>query len=64
MNSFEWYDQQLAEYKEDGRKDADKGLYRPPYPGTDDPTDEDLNDIYKAGFMERRWELGDKFEWR
>lgn len=60
----QWWERQRAEFKQDGRNDADRGLFRLPYPGTDDPSDEESNIAYQRGFMERRKELGDKFEWK
>lgn len=60
----DWWKKQIAEYEQDGMRDAEKGTYRPPYPGTDDPSDEEMNLVYKRGFMKRRKELGDKFEWK
>ena len=47
-----------------GRADADRGRFDPPHGGTADPIDEAENEAYRRGFMARRKELGDKFEWR
>lgn len=57
----DWYQQMLHEYHQDGRKDAEQGLFRPPYPSACedcDPDDADVNEHYKTGFQERRKELG------
>lgn len=53
----------LAERMADGRKDANEGVFEPPYLNSDDPQDEDENAAYKRGFNERRRELGDVFRW-
>jgi len=53
----------LDECRRDGSADADNGVFDLPYPGSDDPEDEDYNHAYKEGFDTRRKELGDKFEW-
>jgi len=54
----------LEECWRDGRDDADKGMFDAPYPGSGDPQDETANQAYKQGFMDRRKELVDKFEWK
>jgi len=59
----DWWNELLESRHEDGRKDADRGLFNRPYAGNVDPQNEDENEAYKRGFDERRKELGDKFEW-
>ena len=59
-----WWRDNLQYRKDQGKKDADKGAYNPPWPFEHDPQNEDENEAYKDGFMARRRELGDKFEWR
>ena len=64
MNEMDWWDQQLSEYEQMGRDDADKGVFDWPYDDNSDPTDEVINLAYKRGFDARRTELGpDKFKW-
>jgi hypothetical protein len=59
----DWWDELLASRKADGRRDADEGVYDPPYPGSEDPTDDYENGYYKQGLDERRAELGTEFRW-
>jgi len=59
----DWWESMLDECRRDGSADADNGVFDLPYPGSDDPEDEDYNHAYKEGFDTRRKELGDKFEW-
>jgi hypothetical protein len=63
VNAYEWWQNELAADRAAGRSDADKGVYNPPYPGSDDPGDQDQNSAYHEGFQARRHELGSKFEW-
>ena len=60
----DWWQQHLEEYRQDGRDDADLGVFSAPHPGSDDPQDETENWAYKEGFKQRRKELGDNFEWK
>ena len=53
----------LKERRQDGKKDADRGLFNPPYPGSDDAQDQEENWAYKEGFNSRRKELGPRFNW-
>ena len=62
----DWWEQMLAEYRQDGRRDADLGDFDPPHPACSfylDPQDEAENTAYKQGFDSRRKQLGDKFRW-
>jgi len=59
----DWWDTMLEGRTDDGRRDADEGKFDPPYPGSDDPQDEDENGAYERGFKQRRKELGDAFKW-
>ena len=59
-----WWLKNLAEYRRDGRNDAEKGYYDPPHPVGDDPQDLEENEAYREGFMTRRKELGANFQWR
>lgn len=63
LNNDDWWDALLAEIASQARADANLGVYEPPYPVSDDPTDEEENYIYKREFNKRRKELGDKFKW-
>ena len=58
-----WWLQQLAEYRQDGRDDAERGEFSWPYPFNEEG-DKEFNIAYKTGFDERRKELGVKFAWR
>ena len=58
-----WWQDNLENYKSDGRFDAEAGFYNPPHSDSDDPQDQDENEAYKKGFIERRKELGDAFKW-
>jgi hypothetical protein len=58
-----WWDGIFAECANDGARDAENGRFIPPYPGSDDPQDLDLNAAYEFGFKQRRKELGDAFKW-
>lgn len=64
MSDDDWWEKQLKEYEQDGRRDADKGIWSPPYPGSEAPDDEFQNEAYRLGFNDRRKELGKKFRWR
>lgn len=59
----DWWDDHLAEYEADGRKDAAAGTYRPPCPDEDDPHYQDEIAAYRRGFDAKRRELGDAFKW-
>ena len=60
----DWWHEHLAEFAADGRKDADLGMYRPPWPSEDDdPQNQDENLAYRKGFDEKRKELGNAFKW-
>ena len=61
--TWSWWLQQLAEYRQRGRSDAERGKYLLPYPLTEEE-DGPINAAYKQGFDERRKELGEKFAWR
>lgn len=58
------WDDVLADREADGRADAERGVFEPPYPGSPDPQDMDEHDAYRAGWFARRKELGDAFAWR
>lgn len=59
-----WWESNLAEFEADGRRDAEHGVYNPPWPSEDnDPQNQDENAAYRKGFDARRRELGDKFRW-
>ena len=60
---MDWYDDMLNVRLHDGMRDAELGTFDPPYPGSDDPQEQDENRAYQQGFNQRRKELGDKFEW-
>jgi hypothetical protein len=62
-DSKDWWADLLKENFEQGQKDADKGMFDPPYPGSDDPQDETENTAYADGFSARRKELGESFKW-
>ncbi|HSH42967.1 MAG TPA: hypothetical protein VK973_12655 [Arenicellales bacterium] len=59
----DWWVLLLKEYRADGQRDADRGRYNPPYPGSDDPEDACVNEAYRRGFYDRRSVLGNAFEW-
>ena len=60
----DWWDQHLAEFEADGRKDADAGTYDLPWHrDEDDPQSQDENAAYHRGFAKRRKELGNLFKW-
>lgn len=59
----DWWNKLLNERFADGRRDAERGRCELPYPGSQDPQDEDENLAYRRGFDARRQELGDKFRW-
>lgn len=59
----DWWDELLAERFRDGQRDAEHGRFESPYPGSQDPQDEDENLAYRRGFDQRRRELGDAFRW-
>ena len=59
-----WWDEVLSEQEEKGRNDADNGRFDPPFKNSTIPEDEAENNAYKRGFINRRNELGDNFEWR
>ena len=62
--SIESWTRNLAEYRNDGRHDAERGEFDLPHYFTDnDPQYLDENQAYKDGFMSRRKELGDAFNW-
>ena len=61
--TWNWWLRQLAEYRQRGRSDADRGKFNWPYPLTEEE-DGPFNAAYKQGFDERRKELGVKFAWR
>lgn len=66
MSEQDWWIQNLDDYRQDGRKDAERGTFDAPHQLCEccpDPQDEAENEAYKHGFMERRAELGDKFRW-
>lgn len=58
-----WWDGLLAASANEGMRDADIGRFEPPYQGSDDPQDSDLNAAYEFGFKQRRKELGNAFRW-
>ena len=58
-----WWDNIMDGVKKEGAEHAEIGVFYPPYPGSDDPEDEDYNRAYQEGFNARRKELGDKFQW-
>jgi len=59
-----WWEQNLANYRNEGRKDAENGEFDAPHNAIDDdPQYMDENQAYKDGFMGRRKELGDSFKW-
>ena len=58
-----WWTEILDLYRKDGAISADKGEFDAPYPGSEDPEDQEANWAYKQGFNQRRKELGDKFKW-
>ncbi len=51
-------------FAEQGRSDADLGVWLPPHANEDDPQDEDENAEYRDAWRQRRKELGPMFEWR
>ena len=59
-----WWETMLEEHRQDGREDANKGVYEPYWPINGDPQNEAENEAYKEGFNQRRRELGEKFQWR
>ena len=59
----EWWENILQAHEDAGRADAVIGKYEPPYPGSNDPQDEDENAAYDGGFKRGRNELGDSFKW-
>lgn len=61
--TWAWWQQLLAEYRQDGRNDAERGEFSWPYP-FDEEGDREFNAAYQQGFVERRKELGEKFVWR
>ena len=63
-NDTDWWAEHLEHFRHCGRESADKGAFDPPHSfDLDDPQNEAENGAYKDGFLERRKELGDKFEW-
>lgn len=64
-DQWEWWGNKLKEFEQEGRDDADKGVYNLPYPVDDnDPSNDDINHAYAKGFHARRNELGpEKFKW-
>lgn len=54
----------MAEHEQDGARDAERGYIDFPYPGSDDPQEQDENRAYQRGFNRRRKELGEMFEWQ
>lgn len=61
---MDWWLMHLEEYESDGAKDATKGEFLLPHPGSTDPQDESENAAYERGFKRKRLELGDKFQWK
>ena len=61
--TWTWWLQQLADYRQDGRNDAERGEFCWPCPFSEEE-DGPFNAAYKQGFEERRKELGVKFAWR
>lgn len=65
----DWWESNLDQYREEGRKDAELGRFDMPN-ATDEhgmaesPDYDDENQAYREGFVQRRKELGDKFEWK
>jgi hypothetical protein len=62
----DWWERRFKSYKESGKRDAENGVYQPPYPASEygeDPENDDCNAAYKTGFIARRQELGDDFKW-
>lgn len=60
----DWWRQNLEDYRQDGRADAERGVFEAPHWVSDeDPQYLDENQAYKDGFMERRKELGASFKW-
>lgn len=64
-STYDWWDAMLAGHAADGRRDADRGVFEPPYPccAAADPQDEDENEAYERAWHQRRKELGDAFKW-
>ena len=60
----DWWEVLLAQRMADGMTGANEGNFDPPYPGSDDPQEQDENRAYWRGFMKRRKELGSEFRWR
>ena len=59
-----WWTKMLKERYDDGWRDAELGVFEPPYPNSDDPQDQDENFEYEKGFHDKRVKLGKDFQWR
>ena len=58
-----WWERMMALREQEGRRDAEAGVFDMPYPPNEDPEDQAHNDAYAKGFRDRRKELGDAFKW-
>lgn len=58
-----WWESILEAHEDAGAADAVIGKYEPPYPGSNDPQDEEENEAYDNGFKRARRDLGDSFKW-
>jgi hypothetical protein len=62
--SLDWWLRILADQKEKGRNDCEKGIYCGfPLAERLDTSTEEKHQYYKKGCIERRKELGEKFKW-
>ena len=59
----EWWLGLLEAHEADGRRDAEHGIFDPPYPGSEEPDEADENHAYKRGFDQQRKEMGEGFRW-
>ena len=63
MDVGDWWEQLKATHQEHGKRDANRGVFEPPYPNSEDPTEQDENEAYRKGFSSERKKLGDAFKW-
>lgn len=65
-DAWQWWLDNLEDYRNDGRKHAEQGVYSPPHaePEYVDPQDQDENAAYSEGWWARRKELGNAFRWQ
>lgn len=64
MTDEEQWDEIMDSHQQDGRNDADKGEFFPPYNlQTDHPDEAMENHAYESGWRQRRKELGNAFKW-